>query len=66
MILMSWLTRYQKEVAVMTDKYEEINARSTTVTRKATPEEAQYYNSLLHPVKKNYLKEELHKRGVCI
>lgn len=50
----------------MTNKYEELNARSKTVTRKATPEEAQYYNSLLHPVKKNYLKEELHKRGVCI
>ena len=44
----------------MTRRYDKINAAAPTVTRKATPEENEYYLNLLRQAKKE--KEEYDRR----
>ncbi len=43
---------YRREVEKMTHYYETVNANAETITRKATPEENEYYLRLLERAKR--------------
>lgn len=42
---------YEREVALMTKRYEELNAQALTVVRQATEEENKYYMEILDKMK---------------
>lgn len=49
-----WRKKYNNEVKKMTEHYNNLNANAEVITRKPTPEELDYFNSILKSKSNNF------------